>query len=301
MRPPCAPPTPWTAAAPERAEILNRAAELYEANFGPIFALLAREAGKTLADAVSELREAVDFLRYYAAQAPRLIDPPRGIFTCISPWNFPLAIFSGQIAAALAAGNAVLAKPAPQTPLIATLAVDLLHKAGVPPTALQLLPGDGEVGAALVSDPRVNGVAFTGSTETALKIRRAMAEHLDPAAPLIAETGGLNAMLVDSTALPEQAVRDILASAFQSAGQRCSALRCLYVQEDVADTVQDMLFGAMDELTLGDPWTLATDIGPVIDDEARERHRRLYRGGPCRRPRAEGTRRAEQAPSSPRP
>jgi RHH-type proline utilization regulon transcriptional repressor/proline dehydrogenase/delta 1-pyrroline-5-carboxylate dehydrogenase len=260
---------PWDAAASERAEILNRAADLYEAEFGPIFALLAREAGKTLADAVSELREAVDFLRYYAAQAPALDAPARGTFTCISPWNFPLAIFSGQIAAALAAGNAVLAKPAPQTPLIATLAVDLLHRAGVPTTALQLLPGGGDVGAALVSDPRITGVAFTGSTETALKIRRAMAEHLDPAAPLIAETGGLNAMLVDSTALPEQAVRDILASAFQSAGQRCSALRCLYVQEDVAETVQEMLFGAMDELTLGDPWTLATDIGPVIDEQAR--------------------------------
>jgi RHH-type proline utilization regulon transcriptional repressor/proline dehydrogenase/delta 1-pyrroline-5-carboxylate dehydrogenase len=259
---------PWTAAAPERAEVLNRAADLYEANFGPIFALLAREAGKTLADAVGELREAVDFLRYYAAGATSLAAPPRGVFTCISPWNFPLAIFSGQIAAALAAGNAVLAKPAPQTPLIAALAVDLLHKAGVPATALQLLPGGAEVGAALTSDPRVNGVAFTGSTETALRIRAAMAEHLDPTAPLIAETGGLNAMLVDSTALPEQAVRDILASGFQSAGQRCSALRCLYLQEDVAETVQEMLFGAMDDLALGDPWALATDIGPVIDMQA---------------------------------
>ncbi|MCA3557982.1 MAG: L-glutamate gamma-semialdehyde dehydrogenase [Rhodobacter sp.] len=224
---------PWDAAPSERAEILNRAADLYEAGFGPIFALLAR-----------------------------------GIIACISPWNFPLAIFTGQIAAALATGNAVLAKPAEQTPLIATLAVDLLLKAGVPATALQLLPGDGTVGAALTRDPRVAGVAFTGSTETALKIRAAMAEHLHPGAPLIAETGGLNAMLVDSTALPEQAVRDILASAFQSAGQRCSALRCLYVQEDVAETVTEMLFGAMDDLALGDPWQLATDIGPVINAEA---------------------------------
>ena len=258
----------WDAAAPERAEILRRAADLYEAEFGPIFALLAREAGKSQSDAVAELREAVDFLRYYATGAETLTAPPRGLFVCISPWNFPLAIFSGQIAAALAAGNAVIAKPAEQTPLIATLAVDLLHRAGVPQTALQLLPGDGTVGAALTRDARVNGVAFTGSTETALKIRAAMADHLDPTAPLIAETGGLNAMLVDSTALPEQAVRDILASSFQSAGQRCSALRCLYVQEDIAPHLLDMLAGAMDELVLGDPWHLTTDIGPVIDAEA---------------------------------
>jgi RHH-type transcriptional regulator, proline utilization regulon repressor / proline dehydrogenase / delta 1-pyrroline-5-carboxylate dehydrogenase len=259
----------WAAAAPERAEVLNRAADLYEAHFGPIFALLAREAGKSLSDAVSELREAVDFLRYYAAGATGLTHPARGRFVCISPWNFPLAIFTGQIAAALAAGNAVLAKPAEQTPLIATLAVDLLLQAGVPATALQLLPGDGAtIGAALTSDARVNGVAFTGSTETALLIRRAMAENLAPDAPLIAETGGLNAMLVDSTALPEQAVRDILASAFQSAGQRCSALRCLYVQEDVAETMQAMLSGAMDEIALGDPWALSTDSGPVIDAQA---------------------------------
>ncbi len=255
--------------APDRAAALNRAADLYEAAHGEIFALLAREAGKTLADAVSELREAVDFLRYYARESAGLIHPPRGTFTCISPWNFPLAIFTGQVAAALAAGNAVLAKPAPQTPLIATLGVDLMHKAGVPVTALQLLPGDSAVGAALTSDARVDGVAFTGSTATALAIRSAMAANLAPGAPLIAETGGLNAMLVDSTALPEQAVRDILGSAFQSAGQRCSALRCLYVQEDVAETVTEMLFGAMDELTLGDPWHLATDIGPVIDSQAR--------------------------------
>jgi RHH-type proline utilization regulon transcriptional repressor/proline dehydrogenase/delta 1-pyrroline-5-carboxylate dehydrogenase len=259
---------PWAAAAPQRAEVLLRAADRLEADHGRIFALLAREAGKTLSDAVAELREAVDFLRYYAAGAGGLIHPGRGVFACISPWNFPLAIFSGQIAAALAAGNAVLAKPAPQTPLIAALAVDHLLAAGVPATALQLLPGDGSVGAALCRDPRVDGVAFTGSTATAQAIRRTMADHLDPTAPLIAETGGLNAMLVDSTALPEQAVRDILASAFQSAGQRCSALRCLYVQEDVADSVTEMLFGAMDDLSLGDPWHLATDIGPVIDPAA---------------------------------
>lgn len=260
---------PWAAAPAERAAVLHRVADLYEAEFGPIFALLAREAGKTLADAVSELREAVDFLRYYADGVAGLTAPARGVFTCISPWNFPLAIFTGQIAAALAAGNAVLAKPAEQTPLIAALAVGLMHKAGVPVTALQLLPGEGPVvGRMLTSDPRVGGVCFTGSTETALMIRRAMADHLDPTAPLIAETGGLNAMLVDSTALPEQAVRDILASSFQSAGQRCSALRCLYVQEDVAGPVLEMLEGAMDELALGDPWDLATDVGPVIDAEA---------------------------------
>ena len=262
---------PWEAAAPERAEVLRRAADLYEAELGPIFALLAREAGKTLADAVSELREAVDFLRYYADGAAGLTAPARGVFACISPWNFPLAIFTGQIAAALAAGNAVIAKPAEQTPLIATLAVDLMHRAGVPAHALQLLPGDGPtVGAALTRDARINGVCFTGSTDTALLIRRAMAEHLDPSAPLIAETGGLNAMIVDSTALPEQAVRDIIASSFQSAGQRCSALRCLYLQEDVADHVLPMLYGAMDELALGNPWHLETDVGPVIDAEAQE-------------------------------
>ena len=259
---------PWAAAAPERAEVLRRAADLYEAEFGPIFALLAREAGKTQADAVSELREAVDFLRYYADGATTLAHPARGIFACISPWNFPLAIFTGQIAAALAAGNGVLAKPAEQTPLIAAFAVGLMHRAGVPSSALQLLPGDGAVGAMLTRDARVAGVAFTGGTDTALKIRASMAEHLAPGAPLIAETGGLNAMLVDSTALPEQAVRDILASGFQSAGQRCSALRCLYVQKDVADGILGMLYGAMEDLALGDPWDLATDIGPVIDAEA---------------------------------
>ena len=261
--------TPWDAAPAQRAAVLRRAADLYEAEFGTIFALLAREAGKTLADAVGELREAVDFLRYYADQGETVTAPARGIFACISPWNFPLAIFSGQIAAALAAGNAVLAKPAEQTGLIAAFAVDLLHKAGVPLTALQLLPGTGAViGTALTSDPRIKGVCFTGSTATALRIRATMAAHLDPTAPLIAETGGLNAMVVDSTALPEQAVRDILASSFQSAGQRCSALRCLYLQDDVRGTVLDMLYGAMDDLEPGNPWDLVTDIGPVIDAAA---------------------------------
>ncbi|MCC5984623.1 MAG: bifunctional proline dehydrogenase/L-glutamate gamma-semialdehyde dehydrogenase PutA [Rhodobacteraceae bacterium] len=259
----------WQASAEERARVLERAADLYERDFGKIFAIVAREAGKTQLDAVGELREAVDFLHYYAVQARKLDAPPRGVFTCISPWNFPLAIFTGQIAGALAAGNAVLAKPAEATPLIAHLAVELMHEAGVPRSALQFLPGEGAVvGRALTSDPRVSGVAFTGSTATAQAIRRAMAEHLDPAAPLIAETGGLNAMIVDSTALPEQAVRDILASSFQSAGQRCSALRCLYVQEDVAKGFMEMLFGAMEELSLGDPWDLSTDVGPLIDARA---------------------------------
>ncbi len=259
---------PWDASPEDRAAILNRAADLYEEEYGRLFAILAREAGKTQLDAVGELREAADFLRYYAARITPAMRP-RGRITCISPWNFPLAIFTGQIAGSLAAGNAVLAKPAEQTPLIAAAGVELMHRAGVPATALQLLPGEGgTVGAALTSDSRVDGVVFTGSTETAQAIRRAMAENLAPGAPLVAETGGLNAMIVDSTALPEQAVRDILASSFQSAGQRCSALRCLYVQADVADHLQEMLFGAMDELRLGDPWDLATDVGPVIDETA---------------------------------
>ena len=255
----------WEASGAERAAVLNRAADLYQRDFGRFFALLAREAGKGLPDCVGELREAADFLRYYAARIDAGM-APRGRVVCISPWNFPLAIFTGQIAGALAAGNAVLAKPAEQTPLIAAAAVALLHEAGVPRAALQLLPGEGaEVGAALTSDPRVDGVVFTGSTETAQAIRRAMAANLAPGAPLIAETGGLNAMVVDSTALPEQAVRDIVASAFQSAGQRCSALRCLYLQEDVAEGMLEMLGGAMQALALGDPWTLDTDVGPVID------------------------------------
>ncbi len=261
----------WQAPASTRGAVLRRAADLYEEHAHEFFALTAREAGKTPKDAVAELREAVDFLRYYAARGEELKDPARGTFACISPWNFPLAIFTGQISAALAAGNAVLAKPAESTPLVAALGVRLLHEAGVPRDALQLLPGAGRiVGAAITSDPRVSGVCFTGSTETAIGIDRAMAANMDPTAPLIAETGGLNAMIVDSTALPEQAVRDIVNSAFQSAGQRCSALRMLYIQEDVADTFLKMLKGATEELRLGDPWDHRTDVGPVIDGRAED-------------------------------
>ena len=259
--------TPWDAPLEERRAALLRAADIYEDRFGEIFALLTREAGKGLPDCVAELREGVDFLRYYAVQATNM--PAAGLFTCISPWNFPFAIFLGQISAALAAGNAVLAKPAEQTPLIAHLAISVLHEAGVPVTAVQLLPGGGDVGAALTSDARINGVAFTGSTATAQRIRAAMADHCAPGTPLIAETGGLNAMIVDSTALPEQAVQAIVESAFQSAGQRCSALRCLYVQEDIAGPFQKMLIGAMQALQMGDPWHLSTDVGPVIDEAAR--------------------------------
>ncbi|MBS1300779.1 bifunctional proline dehydrogenase/L-glutamate gamma-semialdehyde dehydrogenase PutA [Loktanella sp. SALINAS62] len=262
---------PWDVPTQERARILNDVADAFEDAYGELFACLAREAGKALTDAVAELREAVDFLRYYAAQATHHSDStPRGVWTCISPWNFPLAIFTGQIAAALAAGNAVIAKPAEQSPIIAKLAVDLMHKAGVPTSALQLLPGGGDIGAAVTSDRRIKGVAFTGSTATARKIAAAMAEHCLPGTPLIAETGGLNAMIADSTALPEHAVRDIINGAFRSAGQRCSALRCLYVQEDVADKLIEMLKGAMNALTLGDPWALSTDIGPVIDRAAKD-------------------------------
>jgi RHH-type proline utilization regulon transcriptional repressor/proline dehydrogenase/delta 1-pyrroline-5-carboxylate dehydrogenase len=262
---------PWSEPVQKRSQILCAAADLFEKSSGEIFALLAREAGKTPVDAVAELREAVDFLRYYAHEATNHADrTPCGIFACISPWNFPLAIFTGQISAALATGNAVLAKPAETTPLIAALAVRLLHEAGVPSTALQLVPGTGPiVGGALTSDPRISGVCFTGSTATAQTINRAMAQNLSPHAPLIAETGGINAMIVDSTALAEQAVRDIVASAFQSAGQRCSALRVLYVQKDIADHVLTMLYGAMDELVVANPWCFNTDLGPVIDHNAK--------------------------------
>ncbi|MFD2646283.1 bifunctional proline dehydrogenase/L-glutamate gamma-semialdehyde dehydrogenase PutA [Devosia albogilva] len=255
----------------ERAELLRRVADLYEANAVEFYALLAREAGKVWADAVSEVREAVDFLRYYADEAAKLTASPRGPFVCISPWNFPLAIFTGQIAAALVAGNPVLAKPAPQTPLVAHRAMQLMHEAGVPRDAVQLLPGGPQVGTLLTSNPALAGVAFTGSLPTARAIERAMAEHASPQAPLIAETGGLNAMIVDTTALTEQAVRDVVASAFQSAGQRCSALRILYVQEEAADRTIEMLKGAMDELRLGNPWELATDVGPIIDRSARDK------------------------------
>ncbi|AZO14110.1 bifunctional proline dehydrogenase/L-glutamate gamma-semialdehyde dehydrogenase PutA [Mesorhizobium sp. M2A.F.Ca.ET.043.05.1.1] len=255
----------------ERAAILNRAADLYEANAPEFFALATREAGKSLADDVAEVREAVDFLRYYAAEAANAEagTEARGAIVCISPWNFPLAIFAGQIAAALVTGNSVIAKPAEQTPLIAFRAVEMLREAGVPEDVIQLLPGDGPtVGAPLTADPRIAGVCFTGSTEVAKLIEKQLAETAAPDAMLIAETGGLNAMIVDSTALPEQAVRDILASAFQSAGQRCSALRVLYVQKDVEKKMLEMLKGAMEALNVGNPWAISTDVGPVIDDEA---------------------------------
>jgi len=263
----------WSATkADERADCLRKAAKLYESNAEELFALLCREAGKTWLDAVGEVREAVDFAYYYASQAASISDntDSRGTIVCISPWNFPLAIFSGQIFAALAAGNAVLAKPAEQTSLIAARAVSLMHEAGIPESVIQLLPGTGAiVGDALTSNPAVNGICFTGSTLTAQRINRNMAEHLDASAPLIAETGGLNAMIVDSTALPEQVVRDVVASAFQSAGQRCSALRVLYLQKDISDKLLEMLFGAMDELVAGNPWLLNCDIGPVIDTAAK--------------------------------
>ncbi|TYO88921.1 bifunctional proline dehydrogenase/L-glutamate gamma-semialdehyde dehydrogenase PutA [Oceanicella actignis] len=256
-----------------RAAILRAAADLYEDNMAELIELVAREAGKNWLDGVAEVREAVDFLRYYAAQAPlaEAAGPARGVIACISPWNFPLAIFTGQISAALATGNAVVAKPAEQTPLTAARAAALLAEAGLPEDVLCMVYGDGPgVGAPLTADPGIDGVCFTGSTEVAALINRQLARSA-PEAMLIAETGGLNAMIVDSSALPEQAVRDILASAFQSAGQRCSALRILYVQEDVAATVTEMLLGAMDLLRIGDPRALSTDVGPVIDAEARAR------------------------------
>ncbi len=262
----------WSAlSAEERAKRIARVGELYEAHTHELFALATREAGKTLLDGIAEVREAVDFARYYADEGVRIAaeGEARGVITCISPWNFPLAIFTGQVLAALAAGNTVLAKPAETTSLMATRAVELMHEAGIPKEAVQLLPGQGSiVGAALTSDPRIAGVCFTGSTATAQRINKVMAENLDPNAPLVAETGGLNAMIVDSTALPEQVVRDVLASSFQSAGQRCSALRVLYVQKDIADHLLEMLYGAMDELNVGNPWLLSTDVGPVIDQNA---------------------------------
>ncbi len=262
----------WAATAvSDRAATLLRVADLYEANAAEFFSLATREAGKTLADAVAEVREAVDFLRYYAGQAElaEYETQARGVIACISPWNFPLAIFTGQIAAALVTGNAVIAKPAEQTPLIAARAVELMLEAGIPEHIIQLLPGDGpSVGAPLVADPRIAGVCFTGSTAVAKSIERQLAETAAPDAMLIAETGGLNAMIVDSTALPEQVVRDVVASAFQSAGQRCSALRILYVQDDVAPKMIEMLKGALAALTVGDPSRISTDLGPVIDDDA---------------------------------
>jgi len=281
----------------ERARMLQRAADGLEARMPALLPLIVREAGKTCANAVAELREAVDFLRYYAAEVQRDFDNathrPLGPVVCISPWNFPLAIFTGQVAAALAAGNVVLAKPAEQTPLVAAVAVQALHEAGVPRGALQLLPGRGEtVGATLVADARVQGVLFTGSTEVARLLQRSLSARLNEdgrPVPLIAETGGQNALIVDSSALAEQAVADALASAFDSAGQRCSALRLLCVQEDVAPRLLQMLHGAAAELRVGDPRQLATDLGPVIDAQARagieahvqamaEAGRRVWRG-----------------------
>ena len=267
----------WAALAPaDRAARLEAGANALEADTLRLVPLLAREAGKTSANAIAEVREAVDFLRYYASEARRDFSNethiPLGPVVCISPWNFPLAIFIGQIAAALAAGNVVLAKPAEQTPLVAAAAVRILHAAGVPRGALQLLPGRGEtVGAALVGDARVNGVLFTGSTEVARLLQRALAGRLTArgqVVPLIAETGGQNALIVDSSALAEQAVADIVASAFDSAGQRCSALRLLCVQDDGADRLIAMLKGAVLELCVSDPRFLSTDVGPVIDADA---------------------------------
>ncbi len=257
-----------------RADCLLRIADCYEANAEELFALLAREAGKNWLDAIGEVREAVDFARYYAEQVVDLNESgsARGIIACISPWNFPLAIFSGQIFAAIVGGNVVIAKPAEQTSLIASRAVELMLEAGLPESVVQLLPGSGAVvGQSLTSHSEIAGICFTGSTPTAQRINRNMAEKLAPDAPLIAETGGLNAMIVDSTALPEQVVRDVVASAFQSAGQRCSALRMLYVQKDVANKLLDMLFGAMDELRLDNPWYLHSDVGPVIDQTAKDK------------------------------
>ncbi|HWM28455.1 MAG TPA: bifunctional proline dehydrogenase/L-glutamate gamma-semialdehyde dehydrogenase PutA [Woeseiaceae bacterium] len=274
-------------AAEERAGVLRKAADLFEAHTPELLALCILEAGKTVPDSIAELREAVDFLRYYAARAITLFGEPvilpgptgerntlgmrgRGVFVCISPWNFPLAIFTGQVAAALAAGNAVLAKPAEQTTLIAARAVELMLEAGVPPDALLFIPGDGATtGARAVGDPRIAGVAFTGSTETARSINRTLAERRGPIAVLIAETGGQNAMFVDSSALPEQVVLDAVYSAFNSAGQRCSALRVLCLQQDIAPRVLELLRGHMAELAIGNPADLATDVGPVIDEEAR--------------------------------
>ena len=274
--------------AASRAKILEQTADLLEANRAELIALAVREAGKTLGDAVAEVREAVDFCRYYAMEGRKQFGHPealpgptgesntlslhgRGVFVCISPWNFPLAIFIGQVVAALMAGNAVIAKPAEPTNLIAFRAVQLLHEAGVPEGVLQFLPGHGrELGPALTSDPRVAGVAFTGSTETARSINRSLAARDAAIATLIAETGGQNALIADSSALPEQLVKDAIVSGLGSAGQRCSALRVLFVQEDIADKVIGMLAGAMGELVVGDPGLYSTDIGPVIDEKARK-------------------------------
>ncbi|EKD71632.1 MAG: hypothetical protein ACD_46C00140G0005, partial [uncultured bacterium] len=276
-----------TTSVETRADILERAAIIFQQEMPSLIAILSREGGKCLQDCMSEVRETIDYCRYYAHRARIDLAPvtlpgptgeanqlslhPRGVIACISPWNFPLAIFTGQIVAALAAGNPVLAKPAEQTPLIAYKAVQLLHQAGIPTNALQLLIGRGSVvGAKMVSDPRVTGVMFTGSTETAKFIEKSLANREGPIALLIAETGGQNAMIVDSSALAEQAIIDIAQSAFNSAGQRCSALRVLFVQEEIAPKLLDMLKGYMTELQIGDPRILATDIGPVIDNAAQK-------------------------------
>jgi RHH-type transcriptional regulator, proline utilization regulon repressor / proline dehydrogenase / delta 1-pyrroline-5-carboxylate dehydrogenase len=277
----------WRATpAEERAACLDRLADAIEANSPACFAILASESGKTLTDAEGEVREAVDFCRYYAAEARRLLAAPislpgptgeenrtrlvgRGVFLCIAPWNFPLAIFIGQVAAALAAGNAVIAKPAPQTPHVAALVSQAVYAAGIPKAVYHCLTGGTEVGAALVADARTDGVAFTGSTATAKAIARSLLDDdKRPLVPLIAETGGINAMIVDSTALPEQVADDVVTSAFRSAGQRCSALRLLCVQEDVADSMIAMIKGAMAQLVIGDPRHRETDVGPVIDGAA---------------------------------
>jgi RHH-type transcriptional regulator, proline utilization regulon repressor / proline dehydrogenase / delta 1-pyrroline-5-carboxylate dehydrogenase len=280
---------PWSRTSPRgRAKILETAADLLEQRAARFVALLQREGGRTLDDAVSEVREATDFCRYYAAQGRDLFGIPkampgptgesnvlclrgRGAFAAISPWNFPLAIFTGQVTAALMAGNTVVAKPAEQTPLIAFEAVRLLHEAGVPASALHLVPGDGRIGAALVAHPRLAGVVFTGSSEVARSINRALAAKDGPIVPLIAETGGINAMLVDATALPEQVADDVVTSAFRSAGQRCSALRLLFVQDDVAERMIEMIAGAARELAIGDPRDPSVQIGPVIDNDAKRR------------------------------
>src|SRR6266478_1389598 len=271
-----------------RAAILDKASDLLDASRAEFDELLVREAGKTISDAIAEVREAVDFCRYYAVQAraqfahPNRLEGPtgesnelslhgRGVFACISPWNFPLAIFAGQVTAALAAGNTVVAKPAEPTPLIAARFIRLLHEAGVPPQAVHLVPTPGRLfGEVALAHPALAGVAMTGSTATALTINRAMASRGGIIVPLIAETGGLNAMIVDSTALPEQVIDDVVASAFISAGQRCSALRLLFLQEDIADNMLEMLTGAMDELVIGNPADLQTDVGPVINAAAAE-------------------------------
>ncbi len=271
----------------ERGDLLLKAAELLEQNREELICLTAREAGKTLASGISEVREAVDFCRYYRQialhlQTDHAMPGPtgesntlrlsgRGPMLCVSPWNFPIAIFTGQIVAALITGNTVIAKPAEQTPLVADRIVRLFHEAGVPETVLQLLPGRGEiVGAALVKDPRIQGIVFTGSTETAKAINQTLAHRPGPIIPLIAETGGINAMIADSSSLPEQLVNDVIVSAFDSAGQRCSALRVLFVQEEIADKIIEMLRGAMAELIVGDPIRLETDVGPVIDADAQK-------------------------------